>query len=242
MMGRVLRLPLRMIPRQSVLSIRNGINRGQKWVFGSSKPGFWLGAYEEDKQDLVARIVRPGTVIWDVGANVGFYTLAFSRLTGPEGRVFAFEPLASNFATLLRHVGLNNLSNVVPVLTALDDSRRFAGFDQGPNDLMGRLTSTGGHFLIPTVTADSFLTEVPAARPALIKLDVEGAEGAVLDGSRRLLSEVGPDILLALHGADTERRCRAVLEETGYKCYYLDGSPAEDLPFKSDEIWARKVK
>src|SRR5688572_27975846 len=88
--GALLRLPLRAIPKRTTVKVQSGINRGMKWIVGSSIHGCWLGTYELEKQPVIERFVRPGMTVFDIGANAGFYTLAFSRLVGEEGRVWAF--------------------------------------------------------------------------------------------------------------------------------------------------------
>jgi FkbM family methyltransferase len=218
------------------------MNQGCKWVYGSSKPAFWLGAYEAEKQELVSRLVKPGMVVWDVGANVGFYTLAFSRFAGAGGKIFAFEPLGANFDRLLSHIRLNGLTNVTAVQAAVASSVGLVGFDTGPNALMGRLDERLREYLIPTLSADSITCRFPDAIPTLVKIDVEGAEAGVLEGADKLLSEAGPDLLLALHGREPEQRCRAILAAHAYECFYLDGTPASETPFRSDEILARKKR
>lgn len=240
--GRLLRLPTRLIPASAVVRIRSGVNRGRRWVYGSGNLAFWLGTYEEDKQESLGTLIKPGMVIWDVGANIGFYTLAFSQLTSPGGFVYAFEPLGTNFGRLLAHIRLNHLDNVTAVQGALSNADGLMGFDTGPNSLMGRLDANLKQYLLPTLTADGFLARYPQAAPDLIKIDVEGAEGAVLEGAKNLLSTHGPVLLLALHGPEAERQCHALLTELGYACYYLDGTPALKIPFREEEILARPIK
>lgn len=96
LVGRLLRWPLRFIPPELVVPILQGKLKGRKWVVGSSKHGCWLGSYEYHKRRLFEQLIRPGDTVFDIGAHVGFYTLLASILTGPAGRVFAFEPLPRN--------------------------------------------------------------------------------------------------------------------------------------------------
>jgi len=77
--------------------ILQGPLRGKKWIVGSQRHAFWLGGYEPHLQRLIAREVKPGEIFYDVGANVGFYSLLASVLVGP-GKVFAFEQLPANVA------------------------------------------------------------------------------------------------------------------------------------------------
>lgn len=105
LLGRALRLPLRLIPDDTVVRIVQGPLRGKRWIAGSSNHGCWLGSYELAKQKKVIELVRPGMVCWDVGAHMGFYTLVFAEVSGLAGRVFAFEPLPRS-VELVFHAGV----------------------------------------------------------------------------------------------------------------------------------------
>jgi hypothetical protein len=87
--GRAIRWPLRCVPRDVTVPILQGPLRGARWVVGSHTHGCWFGSYEADRQRAFVRLVRPGAVVYDLGANVGFYTLLAARLAGPAGRVLA---------------------------------------------------------------------------------------------------------------------------------------------------------
>ena len=238
--GTLLRMPLRLIPRSSVLTVRSGLNKGARWRIGSSIQKCWLGTYEPEKQDLLSRLVRPGMVVWDVGANAGFYTLALSRLVGSEGRVYAFEPFAENVGNILKHVELNDLHNVVIVQAALGERDGLIGFEAGRLNAMGHVSQDGGSYLVPTFTVDEFVAQHPEARPDLFKIDVEGAESGLLRGATQFLSNAAPDIVLALHGETQSRQCFEQLMELGYTLYRLDGSPMPSPPGERDEIYAVK--
>jgi SAM-dependent methyltransferase len=108
-LGRLLRLPLRLIPRRAVLPILQGPLRGKKWIVGSGNHGYWLGSYEIGKRALFVRSIPVGAVVYDLGANVGYYTLLAAMLAGAEGKVFAFEPLPRNLEYLRRHLVLNRI-------------------------------------------------------------------------------------------------------------------------------------
>ncbi|MHB1231512.1 MAG: FkbM family methyltransferase [Burkholderiales bacterium] len=127
-LGKLLRLPFRLMPDSATLPVLSGINRGMKWVAGSATHGAWLGTYESDKQQQLARLLKSGMAFYDVGANAGFYTLAAARLVGERGHVFAFEPLAENVANLRRHVQLNQLQNVSIIQAAVCGYPESLGF------------------------------------------------------------------------------------------------------------------
>lgn len=241
-LGWLVRLPLQLIPRRHVTRVRSGLNTGLKWVVGSSTHGCWLGTYEADKQRLVSALVSPGMVVWDVGANAGFYTLAFSMLVGDAGRVYAFEPFAENAHHLLVHVRLNHLRNTTVVQTALAAKPGMAAFQTAPSNSMGRLSDAPTGYLVPKTSIDDFVKQHPESRPQLLKIDVEGAEAEVLKGAAALLASSAPDVLIALHGQDQADGCHHILTLYGYSLYYLDGSAVGDASITRDEIYATKDK
>ena len=104
------------------MRVCSGPNRGMRWIVDAGIHKCWLGTYEAEKQRAIAKLVRPGMTLYDVGAHSGFYTLLFSRLTGAQGMVYSFEPCAQNVSFLLRHIQLNELNNVRVVQAAMADA------------------------------------------------------------------------------------------------------------------------
>lgn len=238
LLGRVVRWPLRLVPQRAVMTVRSGLNAGMKWIAGSSIHGCWLGHYELEKQGLVAQLVKPGMKVFDIGANAGFYTLAFSRLAGATGHVWAFEPFAENAFNVLQHLRLNAISNVTLVQAAVADRSGVAGFEIAQSNSMGMLSSQAKGYLVPTISLDQLLHDQTLPMPDLIKMDVEGAEAAVLEGARALLQRRSAVLLIALHGDAPMRACQALLQEAGYEVFSLDGKRlAADAAFV-DEIYA----
>lgn len=235
--GALLRAPLRLVPKGTVVTVRAGLNNGMRWIVGSSTHGCWLGHYEIDKQQEVRRLVIPGMKVFDVGANAGFYTLAFARLVGEAGQVWAFEPLAENVHSLRKHVALNRLANVTVVQAAVSDVSGMSGFALADDNSMGHLTEEGD-YLVPTIALDEFCAGPCGGYPDFIKLDVEGAEGAVLKGAKETLSKGRPIVMLALHGRDQERECLQLLLGHGYRLFYLDGKAVDRDSLSSDEVVA----
>lgn len=215
--GRLLRFFLNLIPKNYVARVRGGINKGARWVVGTSIHRCWLGSYEQEKQALLARLVKPGMVVWDVGANAGFYTLAFSKLAGENGHVFSFEPLGDNIQKLNKHIRLNGCSNISVVQAALSDSAGLCGFDFGISHQKGFLSKNQSGYLVPCLTADDFVKDRPEAVPSVLKIDIEGAESGMLNGAREMIKQHQPVLLLALHGQEQVARCHKILEEVGYR-------------------------
>jgi FkbM family methyltransferase len=206
--GRLLRLPLWLIPKSAVVPICSGPLRGYRWIVGSGTHGYWLGTYECDKQRSIARCLRTGKVFYDLGSNVGFYSL----LAAAAGcRVFAFEPSPRNLAFLRRHIVLNGIQNVEIIETAVSDFVGTAPFGDGltPND--GSLLKAGG--LEVRVVA---LDQMHLPSPDIIKIDIEGSEYHALAGAKVTIHSSRPTIFLATHSLEVHRQCCGLLRSWNY--------------------------
>ncbi|MGQ0586044.1 MAG: FkbM family methyltransferase [Gammaproteobacteria bacterium] len=221
------------------MRVRSGVNRGASWIAGASVHGCWLGTYEAEKQQLLARLVRPGMTAWDVGANAGFYSLAFSRLVGTHGRVYGFEPLAENAANFLAHVRLNHARNVVLVQSAMGATDGTAGFEVAASNAMGRLSPDVRSYLVPCLTVDTFIERNPDSVPDLIKVDIEGGESALFEGGVRFFRKHSPMIVLSLHGEEQARHCTGLLKSLGYALSNIDGAALAEGAM-NDEIQAHR--
>ena len=235
-LGRLLRLPLRLIPRHAVIKVKSGPCKGMSWVAGSGTHGCWLGTYELDKQAVMQKFVRPGMTIYDIGANSGYYTLLFSRLVGKTGRVYAFEPLPENAAFLLRHIKMNGLENVTLVNTAVAQANGVSPFNISSSNYMGSLGG-GATLNVPTMALDELKSKgFPV--PELIKMDVEGAEALVLEGARDVLKAGKAVWFIALHGREATERSFRILKDSGYGVYRLDGTAVTEAGGAGTEIYA----
>ena len=224
LMGRLVRLPLRLIPGEVVIRIRSGLNAGLRWRVGSATHGCWLGTTRQMCRGLLPTLVHPGMVCYDVGANAGFYTLALARLTGPTGRVFAFEPLGGNTWNLLDHVRLNNLAQVTVTQTAISDSDGLAGFDMHASNAMGKIApGSPSSYQVPTMRLDTLIERPGIPAPDFIKMDIEGAELAALRGASGLLTTHHPTLVIAFHGEEILAACLELLITHGYMIRDLAG-------------------
>jgi FkbM family methyltransferase len=206
--------------------IPRGLAAGLRIDCGSSVLGYLTGTVEPQIQRLLPFVVRRGDTVYDVGANVGFYTLALARLVGPTGTVLAFEPLSTNAATLRGNIACNRFSNVEVLQVAISDH-------VGQEHLLLGSGSTGARLAPPArsaVGAASELVEVvsldhvcasgraPAAR--LIKMDIEGGETAALRGMRNVLARDRPLILCEMHSTHTD--VASILSQSGYSCFCVE--------------------
>jgi FkbM family methyltransferase len=224
LLANLVRLPLRFMPAESVVRIRSGELRGWRWIAGSSTNGCWLGTYERHMQKLFSEHIRPGAIVYDVGANAGFFTLLASKLAGDSGRVHAFEPLPRNLEFLERHIRLNELANVHVGALAIAATSGKAHFRIAPHASMGGLAE-GGDLRVVTASLDDLIASGRAARPDFIKMDIEGAESDALRGAASLLAGGPLTIALSTHGWQQHESCWTTLNDAGFKLDLLkDGA------------------
>ncbi|HWH13666.1 MAG TPA: FkbM family methyltransferase [Miltoncostaeaceae bacterium] len=186
-------------------------------------------AHEVPEARWVRRLLRPGDLVVDVGANVGFFTLLAAAAVGPGGRVHALEPIPANAEVLERNLALNGLRNVAVRRAAAGDHEGEIRLgldhpDPGERGVSGHYTEGGAReaIAVPVVTLDALLAGGPPAR--LVKIDVEGAEPRVLAGMARTLGDRPPDaLLLEVNPAALARQGFSVpdmldpLTEAGYR-------------------------
>lgn len=213
--GKILRLPLGLIPPNTSLPILRGRLRGKKWIAGSGNHGCWLGTYECKVQRVFEQNLKRGGVVFDVGAHVGFYTLLSSLLVGSEGTVYAFEPSPRNILYLKEHLKINRVANVKVMDVAVSDRTGEGFFEEGTNTFTGHLGAYG-RTAIRTVCVDDLVRGGGVRPPQAMKIDVEGAEMLVLEGAREVLRGCRPVVILEVHGPDMLRRSIQFLNSLTY--------------------------
>lgn len=226
-LGRILRLPLRLIPKNCVIPIIQGQLRGKKWIVGSGEHGYWLGSYEMNKRLAFEKMIQPGYVVYDIGANVGYFTLLAAVLTGEKGQVYAFEPLPRNVEFLKKHISLNNLSNVEVIQAAVSDRSGEALFEFGASTAMGHLSETGD-LRIKLVSLDRMIANGDLITPNVIKIDVEGAEYDVLRGAKNLIETSHPILFLDTHQRDVHQNTLQFLRDHKYQIKVIDGKSLQE--------------
>ena len=165
------------------------------------------GSFEPNEFALLDRILRPGMVFVDVGANDGYYTLFAARRIGAAGRVIAVEPSTRERVNLNRNIARNGLANVTVIPAAFGaacgtaDLHLAQGVHSGHNTL-GRFANDGVKAesveRVTVRTLDEVAAEIGLDRIDFMKIDVEGAEAAVIVGARRMIEATQPLILLEI--------------------------------------------
>ncbi len=207
-----------------------------RWIVGSGDHGYWLGSYEIDFQRRLTRTLQVGDTFLDIGAHVGYYMLLGSRLVGPHGHVYAFEPLPRNAAFIKRHIVLNKLENVTFLQLAISNRSGKVHFGAGISTSTGRIDLTG-ELEVQTSSLDDLLKAGTIEAPDVIKIDVEGSEADVLEGAKVLLQNHRPKIFLATHGNEAYQHCVALLTAQDYS---LEPINAENID-EASEIYAYPV-
>lgn len=234
------------VPLQSLLVAAYGLVRRSGVL--DTAPGWrvYAAAYRAYKRlldsDLAALRphVTPGSLVIDVGANVGSSTLALAEWTGPGGHVIALEPEPRNAAELRRVIARAGRAGTVTVLEAAasDKPGRLNLAVNADNPADHRLADSG--LGVEAVTLDA-LAERHAVRPvSVLKIDVQGAEPLVLAGAARLLADHRPAVMMELFGEGlaafgrTPADLVAWMGERGYAAHLIErGQPrAADI----DEI------
>lgn len=234
---------IRKLNRQ-LLGLRQQSARDVEIVDGSSLYRFRCETVRELNRCLKLFSKEPGTVKWintevklgqvfyDIGANIGVYTTLAARKTGPEGKVYAFEPHAANFARLIVNMIQNNFQDVViPCNVALDAEDGFSDFNYdsinaGSSNSQLTPASCGGvdigggeiTELKYATTIDSLMETGRVQAPHHVKIDVDGNELRILQGMARLLdSSVAPLTIQVEMNASCASATMSFLQMRGYK-------------------------
>lgn len=177
--------------------LRNVLPGGEvvRLLPGSRRLGWNLAEYIAFRQ-----AAKPGMVAFDVGANVGAYSLVLGMCVGAEGSVYAFEPVPRIFEDLTQHIRLNHLERQIqPIRAAVGDREGVGELIVAPTAGESRLAAQSEDDAALTrvslVTIDGFCAQ-HGLTPDMIKIDVEGWELAVLRGARHTIHKAGQRLSL----------------------------------------------
>lgn len=166
---------------------------------------YFYGHYHERYEAaLVERLLADGDVFWDIGANVGYFTLVAATALADRGQIVAFEPGKNAYARLTANLALNTYSNIKTFQVAVSDREGEAVLHVAGDiaDSSASLFPAGGvqagSEVCRTVALDHFLAQEGLRPPTLIKLDAEGAELAVLQGAQNLIAQAPPLFLMEM--------------------------------------------
>jgi FkbM family methyltransferase len=179
------------------------------------------GEFAGDEVDSILSLVRPGDHVLDLGANIGFHTLALARTVGPTGSVRSVEPQRYCFQLLCANVTANQLTTVECLRAAVGDApgtcsvplidplvRHNAGATTvSVEGLADQRTDT-----VPLITIESLALR----RCDLVKIDTEGFEDRVVQGARRTIEALHPVFYIEVHDREKLQRLIGMLKPVGY--------------------------
>ena len=179
------------------------------------------GEFSEGEVDLFRQIVRPGDVVFDIGANIGVHTVYFARAVGVQGAVFAFEPQRLIFQTLCANIALNSLTNVHCFQMALGEA---PGMVNVPLLSPWQTNNFGGLGLgsysagepVQVVRLDAL--GVRSCR--MLKIDVEGMELQVLKGATGLIRQFAPVLYVENDRAEKAAELIRFIDSMGYHMFW----------------------
>lgn len=193
------------------------------------------GKGEPEVQATLETHLRPGMAFYDIGANIGFYSLLAARLVGETGHIVAFEADPEVAERLREHVKRNHFSNISVVQKAVWSESRMVSFARtdpklSPDRGLGHVVdaSAPGNCEVQAISLDDFLPT--SFRPDFLKCDVEGTEVEVFRGARRLLTECRPVVLCEMHSEENRHTLLMEFADLGYNCQSLDQNHVLALP------------
>lgn len=191
---------------------------------------YWLGTYEPQLQKAIRNYVKPGEVVYDVGANIGYISLIFASQVGERGKVLAFEALPSNAERLRSNVIHNKLQHRVRVIdAAVIDQSSPIQFLIGPSGGMGKALGSAGRseftyttsIDVPGISLDDFCFRSDNPAPDVVKIDIEGGEVLTLPGMQRVLAQARPRVLIELHGEESAQAAWKIFKSLDYQLFEM---------------------
>jgi len=213
-----------------------GEGRGLRFDPGPSNSTYASGNNELPVQEALAGCLKAGGVLYDIGSNVGFFTVIGAKLVGPSGIVYAFEPVPDNVACIRRNVGMNRFANVELIEKAVSSESGRGELALAAYAGGAALTSVSAPpdattvISVDLVSVDDFAFGPGSRPPSVVKIDVEGAEIDVLKGMDRTLNQFRPIIIFEIDDGIAEkfdekwRLCETFLTGRSYRVNRLSDS------------------
>ena len=195
-----------------------------------------MGVWEKDSLEVLLKVFtryglnKPGKIIADVGSNIGYYCLFFSKYLDPSTWIFAFEPSTSALPLLRKNLAVNEINNVKVYELALADHTGSEAFFLGEHHHESSLlrewsnNATGGtKTVVSTVTLDYFFETYNEGRyPDLIKMDIEGGGIYALKGCDNCLTQKRPLILIESHNVAEDKAVSYLLRNYNYDAFRVN--------------------
>lgn len=232
---------------QEVLVTSGGLKGKRFYLDLSTEKDYWLGTYEPELIAQLGNVVKRSSVVYDVGANIGYLTVFIASRIANSGRVYAFEALPENVQRLNSNLQINNLQDQVQVVPlAIIDSRKPVKFYRGLSDSTGKAEGSVGRDYakltqtidVNGISLDEFIFVEGNLAPKVVKMDIEGGETLAFSGMQKMLSEIKPVVFLEIHGPEAGEIVFNSFSSAGYQVNLLGKSGAiirsyKDLGWKA---------
>lgn len=161
---------------------------------------FFLLEFEYDYLRFFKKILKRGSKVIDVGANIGIYSLLAGKNVGSEGKVYSFEPSDWAYSRLIENLKLNNLRNVEAIKKVVSDRNGTAAFFICDDDAYNSLSFKPMRKVLRSenvslITLDDFCEQKQIINIDVLKIDTEGADYLVLKGAQKLLRSNNPPVI-----------------------------------------------
>lgn len=213
----------------------------------------YCNQFEKDEFQFMDKYVKNGTVVYDIGANIGLHSLYLSTVIGDSGVCYAFEPVKSTYDSLNENVLLNGFKNIVSYNVALSDKEETLEMYKSKNgydawNSLGGFQKIGNNQYelekVVCIPLDSFLEKNPdVKKPDFLKIDTEGWEMNVLKGAHNFLKDNSPVLMMEyaqrnLNLTNTRQSdLHDYLTSLGYNLYQYDYKNDRFLPVNRDDIY-----
>ena len=182
----------------------HGIGKGLRFDAAGLRAGYALGTAELEEQKILATWLCSGQVFYDIGANVGFFTVLAARLVGSTGKVYAFEPFPQSAEMIRKNAALNDFGQIIDVWQGAVSNRKGNGrlvmHERSDRFKLTETTVDAPSLTVPLYVIDELVAEGRLRPPDFVKIDVEGHEVQVLRGMEATIRAHRPIILCEVHG------------------------------------------
>lgn len=213
-------------PLGSIQKIRTGYLKGYRILL--TENSLWsplIGKFEPAMQKIMVNLIRPGQVVYDIGANNGLHGLLMAGLVGQKGMVYNFEPLEENVVEIDKNFATNHITHYRNVTAAVSGRDGTETFVLAGHHKQGSISQEAGEgakkVVVKSITLDTFIREGNPG-PAFIKMDIEGAEGAALNGFANTIQQYHPIMVIELHTPEQDLEVGKFLQAHKYKAYRFD--------------------
>jgi len=237
---------------------------------GQIAKGLFFNGFEKQQVTTFQRIIKPGMIVVDAGANIGLYSLIASKLIGLKGKVFSFEPSKETFQRLLNNIELNKFSNIIPINKGLGDTsneklilRQDIGFgdaerylfsgNEAPDIKLENINAVNIEEEIIIDTLDNSLNKMNFNKIDFLKMDTEGFEYYILKGAKQVLRN-SPDIVMLMECTElgtaraktTQKEVFKILKDNNLNIFYWnsiirDWCDDEGI-YTAGDVWVCKNK